>query len=179
MVLRRGSPLGLRGRASQRRLTSWGLGPGGTVALPISASGAFAFATVAVPTETGLTVVRTRGEVLLTLITATGSLDGFRGAFGIGIATDRATAIGITALPSPISDEDQDMWLYHRYFTVVANISTEADFGLSAALRFEVDSKAMRKLPIGMAIFAAIEVVEVGAAVMDASFNSRLLLKLS
>ena len=115
---------------------------------------------------------------MFTLITATGSLDGFRGAFGVGMASLPAFNAGIASVPTPITEESDENWLYHRYFTCIANISTEADFGLSAAIRVEVDGKAMRKFGQDLVFYAAVDAIEVGAAVMDVSFNSRLLFKL-
>ena len=178
MVLLRGSSRRVLQGTRSRRKTSWEVGPGGTGATAISASGTGLVGAAVVPTVPGLTVVRTRGELLLTLITATGALDGFRGAFGIGIATFAAVNAGIGSVPVPIADEDQEIWLYHRFFSIVGNISTEADFGISTVLRLEIDSKAMRKLDDGLSLYGAFEVVETGAAVMDMSFNSRLLVKL-
>jgi len=50
--------------------------------------------------------------------------------------------------------------------------------GGSQALRLEVDSKAMRKLPENMVIFCALQVLEVGVSTMAWHFNSRSLFKL-
>ena len=76
--------------------------------------------------------------------------------------------------------------MYHRYFSLKGNIvgTTAADaigqvFGQSAVLRFEVDTKAMRKLVNEDAIYAIFEIgAEVGAASMEVEFNSRILVKL-
>ena len=174
----RGLSLPVRGR-SPRRKTAWGIGPGGSTATAISSSTAVIMGSGAASTLEGSTLVRLRGELLLTLITATGSLDGFRGAFGVGIVSNPAFTAGVGSVPTPITESADENWLYHRFFTVVANISTEADFGLSAALRVEVDSKAMRRFDSDKILYAAIEVVETGAAVMDASFDSRVLVKLA
>ena len=179
MGLRRGNTrLGLGRNQGLRRKTAWGIGPGSSAATAISSTTAVLIGAGAVSTGDGQTVVRLRGELLLTLITATGSLDGFRGAFGIGIVQNPAFTAGIGSVPTPVTEAADENWLYHRFFTIVANISTEADFGLSAAMRLEVDSKAMRKFDSGVTLYAALEVTEVGAAVMDASFDSRVLVKL-
>ena len=177
--LRRGSSLQGLGRSqSLRRETAWIQGPGGTGATAISTSSAAFVGSGIAPAVEGLTCVRIRGELLGTLITATGSLDGFRGAFGIGIVSSTAFGVGIGSVPTPITDQAFENWLYWTPLQVIAHISTEADFGLEAALRMTVDSKAMRKFPSDMVIYSAMEVVEVGAAVMDLSFDSRMLVKL-
>ena len=163
---------------STRRRTAWGLGPGGTGATAISSSTSTFLGAVAVPIVDGITVVRIRGSLLLTLITATGALDGFRGAFGIGVASLAAVTAGINSVPTPITEQESDNWLYHTYFQVIANISAEADFNQATVVRIAVDSKAMRKFPTELALYAAIDTVESGAAVMDASFDSRVLAKL-
>ena len=48
---------------------------------------------------------------------------------------------------------------------------------MTAALRFEVDSKAMRKQDINEGFYAAIEVTEFGTADAQWAFNSRMFFK--
>ena len=176
---------------SQRRKTSWQIGPQSGVngaAVAISASQATLLNTVAVVLEDGLTLVRTRGEFTAFLRTSTAAGDGYHGAFGIGVATLAAVTAGVLSVPTPLTEEDWDGWLYHRYFgifsggplaTATAAQQTDLVNPMSAAIRLEVDSKAMRKLETEMALFAAIEVVELGAAgIMEFSFNCRMLVKL-
>ena len=171
-----------RGRPrSQRRLTAWSVGSGGTGALSLSASGSSLVGAGVQPTLEGLTIVRTRGELLLELRAATAAGDGFNGAFGIGLAHTPAFDAGIGSLPTPLDEDDGEMWLYHRYFAVVAPVAFAATgFAptLGAALRIEVDSKAMRKFPDETTLFAAIQVVEVGTASLSVHWNSRMLVKL-
>ena len=111
---------------------------------------------------------------------------GFFGAFGIGVVTDEAFAAGIGAMPTPITDEGSDIWLYHRYINIMASsplsgaaaLDRTAVTGNTAVLRFEVDSRAMRKLTVEDTIFAAIEVTEIGVCTMQWQFLSRSLFKL-
>ena len=170
-----------RGRfpAQQRRKTAWDIGPGSTAATAISASGATLVGTGVSFELDGLTVVRTRGELLITIVTATSALDGLRGAFGIGIASLAAFTAGIGSVPTPITEETDENWLYHQYFTVMT-ITGGEQWGNAGTtiLRTSVDSKAMRKVGAGIVVYAAVEVVETGAIVADVSFNSRMLLKL-
>ena len=175
---------------SLARKTSWSVGPEtsglggpqaitGTGAVFAGTSTAFAF--------DGDTLVRTRGELLLLLTAASAVGDGFHGAFGIGLATTAAIVAAGASLPTPITEEDWDGWLYHRYFSIIAGgtiaAATAAQQGdqvnsTSAALRIEVDSKAMRKVAIDMGLFAVVEVVEHGTAVAEFLFNCRTLIKL-
>ena len=175
---------------SLRRRTSWGVGPqtgvdGATQVL--SASQSQIATGGSVPTVNGLTMVRTRGDlnIFLTLSDATGN--GFHGAFGIGVANASAFTAGIASLLTPITDEDADVWLYHRYFGIfsggtiaAATAAQQADQVNSASgvVHIEVDSKAMRKVSIDQVIYASIEVIELGTCVMEWAFNSRVLFKL-
>ena len=179
----RGSRLG----TPQRRQSSWQVGPGGTAEQLFTTSTALILGSVANATEDGLTVVRLRGELLLMLTTADAVGGGYTGAFGIGVASADATAVGVTAVPNPINDEDWDGWLYHRYWSLAAGgvlaaaaaaDATDQVNSTTAALRLEVDSKAMRKLPENMGIFASLQVTESGVSLMSAWFNSRILIKL-
>ena len=186
-------PRGFRSpiRTSVKRKSGWGLMPntgaaGGGNQL-ISTTGSVAALGGVVVLLDGITLVRTRGELNLVLLTAAAQGDGFHGAFGIAKSTNSATAIGITALQTPISDETWDGWLYHRYFSLRAGgiinqgVSADEDQvnSVAAALRIEVDSKAMRKARADDAFYAALQVTEVGTATMGWNFNSRGLFKLA
>ena len=181
---------GFRTTRSASRKTSWAVGPetgASGAAQGISGSIAELAASAAQALQDGLTLVRTRGELVLWLKTATAVGDGFHGAFGIAQATSAAFLAGAASLPTPLTEEDWDGWLYHRYFNIqspgpiaVATASQEVlqVNNVAAGLRIEVDSKAMRKSSVDEAIYAAIEVVEVGTATMNWAFNCRLLCKL-
>ncbi len=174
---------------SVRHRTSWELGPetaavGGPQQFDTSRSElAGSFAAVLAD---GITLVRTRGEVLIFLTTAAAQGDGYHGAFGIAKATAAAITAGVASVPTPITEDNWDGWLYHRYFSILSAgpiaVATAAQEALqvnstTAALRFEVDSKAMRKADIDEGFYAAIEVVEHGTAEAEWTFNSRLLVK--
>ncbi len=177
-----------RGRLGLRRKTSWDLGPGQVGAQTRLSSTTSIIASSAItPTVDGLTVVRMRGELLLQLFEASATAAGFSGAFGIGLGSAAAVGVGVSAVEVPINNEDWDGWLYHRYFSVFASdaivLATAAsesgqNHSVAAALRIEVDSKAMRKISVGDAIYAAIQVTEAGVAQMDWYFNSRMLFML-
>ncbi len=165
-------------RSGARRSTSWETGPD-LVDGGFTVSASALWTTVAAPVTDGLTVIRTRGFFRAILGAAGAIGDGFFGAVGFGITTDEAIAIGITALPTPLSNEAWDGWFYHRYFDVRAVTATIADGvnAAAAAVEFEIDSKAMRKLPLGMTMFAVTQVVESGTAVLEVQGSSRVLVK--
>ena len=174
----------------QKRKTSWGIGPqtGVDGALQSITASSAVLATGAVGiTADGQTLVRTRGELSLFLSAATGIADGFHGAFGIAVASAAAVTAGAASVPTPITEEGWDGWLYHRYFSTfaggtiaAATAAQQADQvnNMSAALKIEVDSKAMRKLETQMSIYAAVEVIVAGAGTLRWAFNSRMLFKL-
>jgi len=177
-------------RSPQRRQTGWGVGPksgvGGNVGSTLSTTSSALGGIVAVPGQDGLTMVRLRGEFMARLLSATAAGDGFFGAVGVALFNDTAISIGITALNTPITDEGWDGWLWHRYFAIMAvgPISGAAAerlgqvHNVTAAVRHEVDSKAMRKVPVGMSIAVVIQVTVDTTATMQWQFNSRTLSKL-
>ena len=174
MARQRGFPL----RTTSKRQTSWGFGPGGTGVKALISSGVSLLGSSLVPVNEGMTVVRTRGQVDLMLNSAVAASDGFQGAVGIGIASMAAVAAGVASVPTPISEQDDENWLWHHFFSVHAADIT--DFSQAGTYqRIEIDSKGMRKFPEGTSIYAAIEVVMIGTADMDVFFDSRMLLKLS
>ena len=165
---------------SQRRKTGWVDGPGQTAAqTAISATGALLFASGISPTEDNFTLARLRGRLKLFLSAGTTVLSGFAGAFGIGIVNQPAFAIGVTAVPTPTTERSWDGWIYWTPFSLkVLNPITSVDgqfSGEGMVLDIEVDTKAMRKLTSESLIYAALEVEEVGAAVLQSQFDSRML----
>ena len=172
-----------------RRLTSWDIGTQtGTdgASLGLSSSVAIIGGGAFTPISDGLTLLRTRGELLVLLKTASVAGAGFFGAFGIGVATAAAVAIGISAVPTPITEEEWDGWLYHRYFSITATgVGTgspatviDQEMGMAGVFRHEVDSKAMRKLKEEDAVYCALELTESGTATGTWFFNSRSLVAL-
>jgi len=167
-----------RGNAPSRRLTAWTEGPGGSVPVGLSASGSAILGAGVTPNVEGLTIVRTRGDVEIVLRLA-GAAEGFTGAIGLCLVTDEAFAIGITAMPTPVSDMDDELWFYHRFFSLHAGAVTATAALARIALNWEVDSRAMRKQPVGMTCAAVIEVTELPTAIIDVQFDSRQLVKLA
>ena len=175
---------------SLRRKVGWGTGPKTGVsgaALGFSSSGSQIGAIGAAPGSDGITVIRLRGEMLVYLDTASALDEGFHGAVGVGIFTDAAVAVGVTAVNLPITDEGWDGWLWHNYFSLFSagaisaagvSVSGGQSDALKAAIRIEVDSKAMRKIPVGMTMAVVLERLEVGTATARWNFNSRTLSKL-
>jgi hypothetical protein len=67
------------------------------------------------------------------------------GAYGICIVSDQALAIGVTAVPTPYTDADSDLWIVHGYWGAPVKVATAVGFN-DISQRYPFDSKAMRKL---------------------------------
>ncbi len=181
---------GFTPRGRSRRITSWELGPqSGVDGAPVNigASTAALLNGGIVSVADGLTIIRTRGDLNLGLTLSDGVGNGFHGAFGVGMVNENAFTAGVGSVLTPLTDEDWDGWMFHRYFSLfsggaiaAATAAQQADQinATSGALHIEVDSKAMRKFPEHVVMYAAIEVVELGTCAMEFAFNSRTLAKL-
>ena len=169
-----------RGRpVTVARQTAWGVGPGSTAASTINATGSQLVGSAITATVEGATVIRIRGEIAMYLTLATGVNDGFQGAFGIGIASLAAVTAGIGSVPTPITEQGSESWLYWAAFSIHGPVvsSTSLESGPTSQ-RFMVDTKAMRKLPTELVIYAALQSVEAGTATGQLFFDSRALVKL-
>jgi len=96
---------------------------------------------------------------------------------GVAVVSDQALAIGVTAVPTPITDLASDLWLVHQLCyntTVVASSVGFEDGGLA---QYAIDSKAMRKVEDGQDIAV---VVELSGASSGFNFflGGRMLVKL-
>ena len=171
-----------------RRKSSWDQGIGQTGAQgEISASSENLVTTGSLLTLDGLTQVRLRGYFLAYLTSATAANDGYGCAFGIGYVTENAFDAGASAVPSPDGDANWDGWLYHQFFgirapaPIASGAAADTDLvaPVTSAIRFEIDSKAMRKTKAGDVLFGALRAVEVGTAVLRWEVNTRVLDKLA
>jgi len=77
-------------------------------------------------------------------------------ALGIAIVSDVALGIGVTAVPTPFTDGDSD--LFFLWNSITGLISTTSDIGvLEAGKTVYVDSRGMRKVEEGQDIALTIE----------------------
>ncbi len=132
--------------------------PGGTWARLITGAATVAGATkVVVATGTlsnagiGETVRRTRGWVAVASdqVAAT---ENAHGAFGAVVVSDAAVAIGVTAIPGPITDDDDDGWFVWQpvasRFVFVSGVGVDGhQYNV-----YSFDSKAMRRVEEGFQI---------------------------
>ena len=143
----------VRGRSAPRRKTQW-LGPPDQAFVNVAAAGATLLASVAI--EEPLTVARTRGTFAVK--PQSYAADGiFTGAFGIGVVSAEAFAIGITAIPTPFRDADWGGWFVWRSFGLVVEFQSAVGFSVPAEWTFDIDSKAMRKVGPSEVIVTVVE----------------------
>ncbi len=121
------------------------------------------------------TIVRTRGYMYLRSDQAANT-EFWDVAYGNIIVTDQAVAIGVTAVPTPVTEDASDWHVYERLIgtiRVISAIGTQTYEGVGK----DIDSKAMRKVDLGEDL---IIVVESGALTDGASVAaySRTLIKL-
>jgi len=165
---------------ASRRAVSWSNGPGGVLSgIVNSSSNLFPIAVQALLDD--LTLVRTRGDLLVYLTVAGGAAnEGFEWAFGICNVTENAAGIGVTAVPDPIADVSWDGWFVYEKGRIVSRATTlvESDNVVNCQ-RVRIDSKAMRKIHDTDVLVAVIATTEAGeGAAMSAGLTTRVLDKL-
>ncbi len=77
-------------------------------------------------------------------------------AYGSCIVSDQASAIGVTAIPTPITDLGSDAWFLHMIWGGRFEFNDATGFG-DVGQVISVDSKAMRKVDIGFDLVSVAE----------------------
>ena len=95
------------------------------------------------------TVLRTLGILYVQSDQGAGS-ELQMGAFGLLKVTDTALAVGITAIPDPVSEVADDNWFV--YVPIQQHLVFASAVGQIMGERYEFDSKAKRVLEIGESI---------------------------
>ena len=93
---------------------------------------------------TSPTVVRIRGAGIV-MVESGSNTDDIMVGQGIAVVSTKAAGVGVTAVPSPLTDVSFP-WMWHRFtplrfFTTSGAVSPDAGVD-----RFEIDVKAMRKI---------------------------------
>ena len=164
-------------RSGPRRRVSWAQGPNGRV-LGISGPSANLFNLGAQALSDDLTVVRTRGQLILQLVTADALGSGFQWFFGMCNVTENAFGVGVTAVPDPSVDIDWDGWFVYETGFLIAVDSSPAENADNAVQVITIDSKAMRKTHNTDVLIAALGVIEFGTCTMQGVLSTRVLDKL-
>ena len=92
------------------------------------------------------TILRTRIEILWRSDqTATNETP--TGAYGQIVVKQTAGAIGVTAVPTPLTEIDAD-WYIYQGLTVATDSLTSVGFDMDMGHHWTIDSKAMRKVGV-------------------------------
>ncbi len=126
-----------------RRATSWLRSP--LLTGPDTLAAASAVIDSLFITGEPTTIIRIRGAIAVTSDQFASS-ETWIGAVGVCVVSDQANAIGVTAVPTPVTDADSDLWMMHQYFQGAVAFSTAAAFDFQRYTQFPFDSKAMRKM---------------------------------
>ena len=132
-----------RGRSATRRESLWLTGPDEAAFTTVVPGGSDLQGSLNAA-ALGLrpfTVVRTVG--LVAVYSDQGAArEEVHGAYGVAVVSDQASAVGVTAIPSPITDEGSDLWLMFQFVQALDIDGAEGEF-------YKFDSKAMRKVEDG------------------------------
>jgi len=124
------------------------------------------------------TITRFRGYMFLRSDQFAAS-ESYGGAWGMAVVTEQAAAIGVTAVPTPITDDFSDSWVAYQKMLNFIHFGDGTGTQIYGQM-VEVDSRAMRKVEDGFAIITVVE-NEVGTVSTDGvvvGAGGRLLLKL-
>ena len=146
-----------RSRAPQRQIANFGLTAeidGLTTVIGI-AKAAYSFFVVLGNTDAA-TLVRSRGSVIIRASAAAAGDSLVRGAFGMIVVSEDAANIGVTALPGPLSDIENDWYVWAPFTMAFDNTLTEFDSAYFDRVVF--DSRGMRKLKQGDGLVSILEV---------------------
>ncbi len=79
------------------------------------------------------------------------------GAIGMAIVTDEALAIGVTAVPTPITDQDSESWFLWQPFFTDLRFGTAVGLEYNTYFHVPLESKAMRKVDFGKSLVVVVE----------------------
>ena len=102
------------------------------------------------------------------------------GALGMAVVSDQAVAVGVTAIPTPVTDMASDLWFVHQLLYNEFTFASGVGFNEDGLHQYEIDSKAMRKVDIGQDL---VIVGELSGASSTGGFNltvgGRMLVKVN
>jgi len=173
----RGRQVVVRGQRAPRRSTLWiDIGAGSstqTAAGGVITNSLNAGALLLRP----FTIVRTHMEMYFFSDQVIAS-ESISAAIGGAVVSDQASAIGVTAVPTPVTDAGSDLFFFHRWmfgrFTFVTGTGVDGNGGES----FSVDSKAMRKVNEDQDLLIILELSTAGGGGWTMITGGRILVKL-
>jgi len=122
------------------------------------------------------TVIRTHLEVL-TQSDQSIATENYIGALGAAVVSDQAASIGVTAVPTPETDDSSDLFFVHQYMLGGFDFKDGTGFQSGVGDRYQIDSKAMRKVNGDQDIVIVLEGATLGDGMLF-TVAGRMLLKL-
>ncbi len=172
-----------RSRSGIKRATKWIASADVTVVKGLAANTivldqSFTSAQLTAVAQAGGTIVRTRGFIWCKSdqLSAT---EMPIGAMGIVVVREAARVIGVSAVPSPVTDSADDGWFVHQFWQAGIDFVQQDATGVQMGnywTRFEFDSKAQRKFNADDAIVVVIE-NSAAAHGLAYAINFRMLVK--
>ena len=144
-------------RQGPRRASDWAASADDTGITALAASAAVLDQTLAASQLLGGagTIVRTRGSIWVST-DQTANTEAPFGAIGFAVVTDQAAAIGVTAVPTPITDEVSDQFFVYESFLSGILVSSDISI-MNPWMEYKFDSKAMRKVEASQTIIVTVE----------------------
>jgi len=165
-------------RVPQRRLTQWlEMEPNVTTHTAVGGTILFSL-TTAEKALRPFTIIRTR--ILASIISDQVAVSERQiGALGIAVVSDQAEAIGVTAVPTPITDMASDLWLMHQLMYNEISVQTAVGIQQNPLEQYAIDSKAMRKVNDGEDVVVVAELSSTaGSEGFNLNVGGRILVKL-
>ena len=99
-------------------------------------------------------------------------------AIGMAVVSDQASAIGVTAVPTPVTDLESDAWYLHQWLQNSFVFATASGFQDGGVMQVDFDSKAMRRVEDGFDNILTVEAPSVTSDGLFVTVMGRQLLKL-
>ena len=126
------------------------------------------------------TLVRTRGSFSVRWRVSGASNNRGNGAFGMIVASNEAVGVGLSALPSPLTEIEND-WFVYVPFTLIKSATAVEVNDLATVQHIPFDSRGMRKLKLGESLVGVVEFTQVNGttgSLLDVAAQFRVQLKL-
>jgi len=77
------------------------------------------------------------------------AVEDYQVALGMAVVSDQASAIGVTAIPTPFTDAGSDLWFFYEVIASEFIFISGVGFDSAGGIMKDADSKAMRKVQDG------------------------------
>ena len=123
------------------------------------------------------TVVRTRGPLFIRS-DQQAATEPYQAAIGLAVVSDQSVAIGVTAVPTPVTDSGSDLWFVYQWMQGAFIFNSGIGATESGSTQIQVDSRAMRKVEDGQDVIIVQETAAVQSTGSQLLSAFRILIKL-